>query len=160
MWYDFIPKEDVMTELKRINRLLTGIEGVFHQVALGNHLSDSAMHILYTVSYFGEPCPIREIVASTGISKQTINSSLRKLESEGILYLQHNGGREKQVCLTPTGRDLAAKTGGRLAAIENEIFSSWSREEWETYLALTQRYLTTLEQKTKELPHETEHSAF
>lgn len=97
-----------MTELKRINRLLTGIERVFHQVALGNHLSDSAMHILYTISYFGEPCPIREIVSSTGISKQTINSALRKLESEGILYLQHNGGREKQICLTP-----ASGSGGK-----------------------------------------------
>ena len=143
-----------MNHLKRLNLLISEINSVFHNAAQSMGLSDSAMHILYTICSLGDPCPLSNIVRLTGISKQTINSSLRKLENENILFLRSDGSRRKLVCLTDSGRVLVQRTAGRLVRMENEIYASWSEADRVTYITLTERYLTDLKQKTKELLHE------
>lgn len=143
-----------MNDLKRLNLLTSEIAGVFHDVAVSMGLSDSAMHILYTVSFQGDSCPLGDIIRLTGISKQTINSSLRKLEKDHILYLRAEGPRRKVVCLTDFGKELADRTAGQMIRMENEIFASWTETDRDAYLALTGRYLNDLKEKTKELLHE------
>ena len=88
---------------------------------------------------------------TSGASKQTINSALRKLESEGIVYLETVEGRKKKVYLTENGRKLAGNTVLRVIEAENEIFASWSDEEKSIYIDLTQRYLAQFKEKVKEL---------
>jgi len=56
----------------------------------------------------------------SGISKQTVNSALRKLEAEGIIYLENAGAKNKSVCLTIKGKKLADRTVRRIIDIENE----------------------------------------
>lgn len=143
-----------MNHLKRLNLLISEINSVFHNAAQSMGLSDSAMHILYTICSLGDPCPLADIVRLTGISKQTINSSLRKLENENILFLRSDGSRRKLVCLTDSGKKLAANTAGQMIRLENQIFASWSETDRTAYISLTERYLTDLKQKTKELLHE------
>lgn len=128
--------------MKRFNYLASEIDAAYHEAALRLGLSDSAMLILYTVCNQGERCPLSDIARLSGASKQTINSALRKLEGEGILYLESLGGRKKLVCLTQRGKALAEDTVLRLVKLENGIFGSWTEPEQETYLELTQRYLT------------------
>ena len=87
---------------------------------------------------------------TSGASKQTINSALRKLEAEGMVYLEVFEGRKKKVYLTEKGRQLAEGTVLRVIEVENEIFSSWSDEEKSIYIGLTQRYLADFKEKVKE----------
>ena len=114
------------------------------------------MQVLYTICNNGEGCQIGDICRLSGISKQTINSALRKLEAEGIVYLEASGRRKKRVCLTEQGRKLAEETVVKLIEIENGILDSWSRQELEQYLELTRRYLDSFRAKVRELePRET-----
>lgn len=138
-------------QLERFNLLLSEIDGVYHEAALKMELSDSAMMVLYTVCSHGDSCFLSDITHMSGVSKQTINSALRKLEADGVIYLETWGARKKKVYLTEQGRQLAETTVHRLIAIENSIFDSWSEEEKKFYMDLTQRYLTALEEKVKEL---------
>lgn len=140
-----------MNELKRYNFLVSEINGVFHDAAVMMGLSDSAMTVLYAICNSGDACPLQQIVRMTGTSKQTINSALRKLEAEGILYLETAGGRKKTVCLTEAGKELTRNTAGKLIQTENNIFASWPEEDRRKYLELTQRYLDQLREKIKEL---------
>ena len=48
----------------------------------------------------GEGCLLQDICFYTGISKQTVNSALRKLEVEEILYLEPYNAKSKKVFLT------------------------------------------------------------
>lgn len=137
--------------LKRYNHLQSELEAAYHEMAQKMGLSDSAMLILYTICDKGENCPLQEICRCSGLSKQTLNSALRKLEAEGTVYLQAAGGKNKNVCLTEEGKALARRTAGRMMQAENEIFASWSREEVRNYLELTERFLTALREKTKEM---------
>lgn len=130
---------------------MTDIEAAYHEAAWRLGLSDSAMLILYTVCHNGEKCLLNDITRSSGISKQTINSALRKLEAENIVYLESTGGRKKMVCLTAKGKEFTQNTVQKVLEIENEIFDSWTEPERVAYLELTQKYLTTLKNKVKEL---------
>ena len=143
--------DEIKSTLERFNLLLSEIDAVYHDAALKMGISDSAMVVLYTVCSMNGDCLINDITRMSGVSKQTINSALRKLEAEDILYLEASGARKKRVCLTEKGKDLAERTVLRLIGIENDIFRSWSAEERKIYMELTQRYLFMLQDRVKEL---------
>lgn len=136
-------------EMKRFNHLISETEALYHEIALKLGLSDSAAQILYTVCNSGESCPLQEICRISGISKQTINSALRKLEADNIVYLEQISGKNKNVCLTEKGKILSENTVAKLITAENEIFSSWTKEDIEKYLELTELYLAELQKKSE-----------
>lgn len=144
--------ESYTTEgMRQLNHLMSETDAVYHEAALRLGMSDSILQILYILCDKGGNCPLGEILALSGISKQTINSALRKLEEEGTVYLEEMGGRKKRVCLTEKGRELAERTVVKLMEIENGILDSWPRAHVEQYLELTRRYLTALKEGTRKL---------
>lgn len=136
-------------QMKHFNLLTSEIDATYHDAALRLGMSDSVMLVLYTLCSCGGECMLGDI--TPGASKQTINSALRRLESEGIVYLETFEGRKKKVYLTEKGRQLARDTVLRVIEAENEIFASWTDEEKNIYIDLTQRYLTAFKEKVKEM---------
>ena len=128
-------------EIGSFNFLMSKIDVVYHEVALRLGITDSSMLIL------GE-CMLGDIIS--GASKQTINSALRKLEADKIIYLETFNGRKKKVYLTEKGKEFVKDTVLRVIKVENDIFSSWSDEERKIYIGLTQRYLRDFKKKVKE----------
>ena len=137
--------------MRRYNHLVGEIDGVYHEMSLKLGLSDSAMIVLYTICDSGSSCPLRDICLRSGLSKQTVNSALRKLEAEGVVYLEPVSARSKSVCLTEAGQALAAETAGKIIRIENDIFDSWPQADVEQYLELTERFLLALRDKAEQL---------
>ena len=138
-------------DMKRFNHLLGEIEAVYHEMALKFGQSDSVMNILYTICDYGESCPLQEICRRSGISKQTINSALRKLEREGIVYSEQAGVKGKNVCLTEKGKELVGDTAVRVIEAENGILASWPEEDVKKDLELTERFLVGIKEKAKEI---------
>lgn len=131
----------------RFSYLVSELDALYHQASMRFGLSDSAMGILYTLNLLGSGSPLSEIIRLTGIQKQTINSSLRNLEKEGILYLEAAQGRKKNVFLTEKGEKLARSTAGVVMRAEEDTLSSWTKEEQAMYLALTERFLLQMGKK-------------
>lgn len=142
--------------MRRFNHLFNETGAVYHEVSARLGVADSVMQILYTVCDYGSGyrCPLRTIRTQTGMSKQTINSALRRLETEGAVRLAPAGGKNKDVCLTPQGIELAERTASRIIKAENAIFDSWQREDVETYLALTEKYLIDLRREAQTISKE------
>ena len=140
---------NVSKELRRFNRLMGEINGTYHEASVKLGLSDSTVSVLYTLCSEGSPCALHEIVRQSGMSKQTINSAIRKLEAEGILYLESVSPKSKNVCLTEAGKHLAAQSAGQIITIENEIFASWPWEDVQKYLELTEAFLRALQKRRK-----------
>lgn len=137
--------------LKRYNHLLGEMEAVYHDLSLRLGMSDSVSRILYTLSLAGDRCPLHEICRQTGMSKQTVNSALRKLEQEGIVYLEAADGRAKTVCLTEQGSLFSQRTAKRIIQMEDQILSTWSEEDVQRYLLLTERFLEALREKAESM---------
>lgn len=134
-------------QMQRFNLLTKEIDTAYHDAALKLGMSDSAMVILYTVCSYGGECLLSDMTST--VSKQTINSALRKLEADDIVRSEAFAGRKKKVYLTEKGKQLAKDTAYRVIEIENEIFASWSTEEKRIYIELTQRYLEAFKERIK-----------
>ncbi len=141
----------ISKDMKRYNYLLGEMEAVYHGMSLKLGLSDSASMILYAICEEGDSRLLSEICRLSGLSKQTVNSSIRKLEAEGILYLEKAGSKSKKVCLTEAGKDLAGRTVLRIQQAENAILSSWPRQDVEKYLELTEKFLTALREESAQM---------
>lgn len=128
-------------QLRRLNQLICELDSLYHEASLRLGLSDSVCRILYTICGQGDSCPLHEICRQTGLSKQTVNSALRRLEAEGQIRLEPMDGKAKRVCLTASGQALAARTAWRLILLENALLESWTEEDREQYLTLTQRFM-------------------
>lgn len=137
--------------VSRLNAVISEINGVYRDLAQHFGLSSSVLDILYTALYQGGSCTLRQICLLTGMSKQTLNSALRKMELEGLLTLEAVDGKQKKVCLTPAGKDLASRTAGVELDMEAAILDSWTPEEAELFLRLNERYLQSLRQGLHQL---------
>lgn len=82
----------ISKEMKRYNHLMSEIEAAYHQMSLKLGISDSAMIILYTICDTGDCCLLQDICRRSGISKQTINSAIRKLEAENDIFASWKTG--------------------------------------------------------------------
>ena len=136
---------------KRYNYLAMETEAAYHEASVKLGLSDSVSLILYTICNNDGICLLGDICRLAGIRKQTLNSAVRKLEAEEIVYLKAADGKKKYVCLTEKGKMLSEKTVLKLIRIENEILESWTEEERETYVRLAEQYLKSFKEKIKNL---------
>lgn len=141
----------LIPEIRRHNYIVTEIDAAYHKASQKLGITDSAMMILYFVCDNNGKCLLSDICRLSGVSKQTINSSLRKLEADGFVTLDSSGGKKKMVVLTEKGKEYAEEKVIPIMEIENEIFSEWTKEEIEIYLSLTQRYLNAFKNKTANL---------
>lgn len=141
---------NIFESVKRCNYLYGELNTEYHNASLKLGLSDSAMQILYTICNFGESCLITDICRLTGLSKQTVNSALRKLEGDDIIRLESVTPKSKRVCLTEGGKALSKKTALRLIEAENAVFASWTEDEVRQYIELIERFLVKFKEKTEE----------
>lgn len=144
-------KKKALEKLHRINYLGAEMDALYHQASLRLGVSDSVMRALYTVYDNGGTCLLSDIYKQSGISKQTVNSAIRRLESEEILYLEQENGRGKRVHLTEKGKDYVEKNVARLYAVECEIFASWTEEEIDSYICFMEKYNEMFRQQLEQM---------
>lgn len=126
--------------INKINYMCFEVEALYHQASLKLGISDSVSIVLYTVYDVGERCLLSDIYKKTGISRQTVNSAIRSLETDGILYLEQHTGRSKRIVLTDKGKNFVERTIGKLRLAEIQAFEAWTKEEINTYIHLLEKY--------------------
>ncbi|MBF4695539.1 MarR family winged helix-turn-helix transcriptional regulator [Fusibacter ferrireducens] len=137
--------------IHRINYLTSEMEALYHQASLKLGITDSVSIILYTILDTGENCLLSDIYKKSGISKQTVNSAIRGLEADDILYLEKHTGRTKKIILTEKGKDFMNKTVTKLYKAEVRTFESWSTEEINTYIHLMEKYTNCFREQVSNL---------
>ena len=142
---------ELTQQLHQINTLLAEIDAAYHQAAVRLHIADSALAVLYILRDAGDGCPLRTVYRQYGMSKQTVNSALRKLEEDGCLFLEPGPGRSKTLHLTATGKQRVAGTAGRLQAAERRVFERWTPEDRAAYVRLLKKYRTDFQQELQGL---------
>ncbi|MGI6070051.1 MAG: MarR family winged helix-turn-helix transcriptional regulator [Blautia sp.] len=139
-------------QLKEYSRLYRETDALYHEIAWKLGLSDSAFSILYSICELGDGCLQKDICELYSISKQTVNSAIRKLEKEGVLYLAAGKGKDKHILLTEGGRRLVQEKILPVIAMENSVFEEMTSEESRELLRLTRKYIVELREKSGILP--------
>ncbi len=135
---------------KEYNDINGVIDSLYHEAALKQGMSDSEQKIFYAIATYGEGCNQSLLYKKTGITRSTINTAIKKMEREEIVYLESGSGRNTKVCLTPKGREYLAKVE-KLIEIENTIISSWSKEDQEKMIELNKRFAEQFKKAVEEM---------
>ena len=114
-------------------------------------LSDSAFDILYSIVDLGDGCSQSDICKYSCLSKQTVNSSIKKMASINFLTFKPGKGRVMQIFLTDKGRQLLDEKIYPIIKKENEAFLCMTDEECRLMLELYEKYNNALKNKFKEL---------
>ena len=90
---------------------------------------------------------------ASGLSKQTVNTSVHKLEQAGYVELRVEHGRGTHLHLTEAGRALVAERIRPVAGAEEAAFAAMAPGECEELLRLTRVYLEHLRGLVDALPY-------
>ena len=73
--------------------------------------------------------------------KQSVNTALKKMESDGYIYLEYaqNSRKNKIINLTEKGEKLSAETADRIIEAERNMFSYFSDEEMEIWFGINEK---------------------
>lgn len=137
--------------LRELNKIDKEYDDIYHAVALKLGISESAFSIFYILYDLGDGCLQKDICYEAFANKQTINSSIRKLEREGYLYLKQGRGRDKHIFLTESGKAFVEQYIVPVVHKENAAFTSLHPDEQKELLRLYRLYISHLKSKLNEL---------
>ena len=126
---------------------------LYHGVAVKMGLSDSALDILYALDELGDGCLQKDVCAAAGMTKQTVNTSVHKLERAGVVELRIERGRGTHLYLTRAGRALVEERIRPLVAAEEAAFADMAPQERTELLRLSRAYLERLRERVDALPY-------
>lgn len=142
-------------KLSEYNSILKENDELYRGVAKNFGLPDCAFWILYILRENDRTFTQSEIRCSIYQPKQTVNSSLKKLEYEGYIErVRIDGRRGKQIQLTGKGMALAEKTVDRVLAAEQEALSELTEEEQDVFMGLFRKYTDFLQRSFRDITGE------
>lgn len=144
-------KDRLFEKIHKINFLAAEMDAVYHQAAFNLGVSDSIMRVLYTIHDNGEECLLTDVYKQSGINKQTVNSAIRKLEKENILFLEQYKGNLKKIVLTEKGKLYMKKTAVKLYETEISVFRNWAESDIDSHIRFMERYVNDFREQLKKL---------
>lgn len=146
-------KQDLQKLLSQYNGLYKEMDEVYHTLARHYGLSDCALWILYILRETQTPQTQNEICELLSLSKQTVNSALKKLEKEDYIRLEPQPGSQKNklVRFTARGEALAEKTIDNVFEMEQAAFAQFSDDECAVYLQLIQKHVRCLQREAENI---------
>ena len=138
---------------KDFNRLYNENGQLYHRVARSCGLSDCALWLLYTLRAEDTPLTQTQLSETLSLSRQTVNSALKKLVEAGYLRLEsaRDSRKSKEIRLTASGEALLRRTADPVFAMEERAFRRLTEEEREAILRLGRRNLDLLREEAERL---------
>ena len=142
--------------LQEFDRLNNSINEFYHEICVTQGFSDSAYAILQAILMLGDGCTQTQIYKHTLLNKQTVNSSVKKLNRDGLIDFQSGVGRELKISLTDKGTEIVKERILPIEQAENEVFDEMTAEEHEELLRLIKKYLYCFRCKVEKLRNDAE----
>lgn len=117
------------------------MERLYHELSLKTGLSDSAFLIFYAIAELGDGCLQTQIADEYCVSRQTINTSVKRLVQQGFLSLAPGRGRGMHLHLTPAGRAVMEQKLAPVFALEESVLASMPAAQRAQLLRLLGRYV-------------------
>lgn len=138
--------------IAKLNKLYKRNNELCRNMAVAVNLSETTLWILYFLRYDGVHTQ-RDLCNVSFQPRQTVNSAIKKLESEGYITLSFSNTNRKNkiVTLTEKGEELARQTADQILEAEERTFSAMTEAEIDQLLTLYNKYLTTLETEIENL---------
>lgn len=139
-------------KMLELNEIMKETDDLYRNLAKKFKMSDCMIWILYILREDDRSVTQSDICNIMYMPKQTVNSSLKKMEAEGYIELLNiNDKRSKQVCLTEKGVDLANNTVDIIISKENNALSKMDEKEQELLINLLRKFNDLLKDSFSEI---------
>ena len=134
-------KNNSSKRMLEFNEVMKENNDLYSNLAKKFKMSDCMLCILYILREENKVLTQSDICNMMCIPKQTVNSSLKKMEAEGYIELLNiNDKRSKQVSFTEKGLDLANNTVDIIISKENNALSKMDEKEQELLINLLRKF--------------------
>lgn len=146
-------QDAVGSSIVAYNQLAKELDELYQLYAKKSGLSEAAFWILYCVHERREPYTQKELCDIWSYSRQTINSALKNLEMQGIVYLKSQPGnrKNKRILLTASGEGLVRRIIVPLVDAEKNVFIQMGEQDTQAFLTLTRRHLELLRREINQM---------
>lgn len=133
-------KATIENDIKELNSLYKEWFEIYHKISAKLGLSDSEFLIIYALVEL-KLNRQKDIADYYYISKQTINSAVKKLVRTGIIELKQAKGRDMQIIFTQSGKSFAQEKIIPIVNIEKKAMIEMGQKESQELLRLTRKHL-------------------
>ncbi len=131
--------------ISEYNQLHKECDALYHFVAVQLGLSDCSFWILYVLTETKESIRQSELCDNAFMSRQTVNSALKKLEKNGIVELRRIDGKMgKNIHLTETGEKFVSEKIMPVLQAEANACATFKKEEKEFFLRTFKTFVDNL----------------
>lgn len=144
---------NTFNSLKTFNQISKEMDIVYHNYAKSCGLSDMAYWILYSIAESDEYFTQRDFCNNWFFAPQTVNSALKDLVKNDIIFLEPVPENRKNKLIKPTenGKRFIESVIIPLINAECESFEALSKDECDIMLSATQKYMSALKDKISSL---------
>ncbi len=135
---------------RAMNRFYEEIDELYREVVKGTGLSQSAFDILYAL-YEQDGRRLLELGKASFLSKQTLASSVKRLEEQGLVRTEAQSRRYVQVFLTEKGHACIEASVMPVIRAEIRAISTLAPEDQALIRGLADRYATALREEFQKL---------
>lgn len=130
-------------------------DDIYRGIAKTLELNESVFWILYCLRGSGKNVTQSFMCSMMLEPKQTINTALKKMESDGLIFFSDSGDkRSKYIYLTEKGAALAKNTVDRVIVAERTAMEMMTEDEQRQFLELFRKYNDCLKEKMGEIKNE------
>lgn len=137
-------------ELKEFNSLYKEWGEIYHKISAKLGLSDSEFLIFYALVELNLDRQ-KDIADYFCISKQTINSAVKKLVKVGMVELKVAKGGDMQIVFTETGTKFAQEKIIPIVNIEKSALAELGQKDSQELLRLTRKHLDIFKEQVKQI---------
>ena len=127
-------------KVKYLNNMLCEIDNLYQTLIQSKSLSDSEYVVLFSIMELGEGCLQKDIAKNSLINKKTINSTIKKLEKNGIIELRAGKYPNMHIYLTEFGKKYMNDNVIPIIEIENQVIGSVPDSDFDNFIETYSKY--------------------
>ena len=136
--------DELYAALERMNQSYRESNGIYHEIAVALHLTDTIFYIFYALAEDYRPLDQHRLCTDWNLPKQTVNSAVANLVQKGLVYLEPGKGTVNISVFPKPGGKSSGEKIEPIRRAECRALQQMTPEERRHLVALTDRYIGLL----------------
>ncbi len=139
-------------KVKYLNSMLCEIDNMYQTILLKKKLSDSEYVVLFSILELGEGCLQKDIANNSYINKKTTNSTIKKLEKNGLIILKAGKYPNMHIYLTDSGKEFVKTHIVPIVNMQTNVMNSVPDSDFEILVKSHSKYMQIFKDEIDKLP--------
>jgi len=137
----------ISDKVQQLNGMLCAMDSIYQTLLSAKNISDGEFVVLNAILSLGEGCLQKDIAENSYMSKKTINSTIKKLEKEGLIKLKAGKYPNMHIYLTKNGLEHIKNNILPIVDVENKVLNSMPDPDFERLVSGYSQYITNFKEQ-------------